>query len=174
MTRIFWREVRRSVDLTTDGDLTAMMEILNECRPWLTKSIPEITPETQLRWWNELPEKVLRYKAFVYFLEDAPVDRIAFSLLQWHKDGRTTPLFGIRARARGQNLARQIIQHYLREAEGPLCGEERSDHAAIIQLNQEAGWIFIAERNGVRFLYHPNEKRTYPDYQGILEYHGVG
>lgn len=171
----FWRLVRRSVDSTTDADLTAMMEIMNECRQFMTKPIPEITPEMQGQWWNELPDKVVRYKAFVYAMHETPNDRIAFSLLQWHKDGRTTPLFGIRERARGHNIARKIIQHYLKEAEGPLYGEQLTMHEAICKMNAEAGWEIIGTRDSgqVQILYHPNEKQQYPDYKGMLDFWGV-
>ena len=106
-----------------------------------------------------------RFKAFVYRDESGI---IAYSLLQW-KDAGITPLFGVTKTARGHNIARQIIRHYLSEADGPLWGEELSSHKAIIKLNQEAGWELVREENGVRYLYHPNNK-VYPDYQGMIEY----
>lgn len=175
MSSLCWRPVGFGGEATLAFDLDAMREILNECRPFLTKPIPEITWDDQQAWWIELPRRVVRFKAYVYYLDEQPDDRIAFSLLQWHKDGRTTPLFGIRERARGHNLARQIIQHYLKEAEGPLCGEQLTRHEAICHLNAEAGWEIVGTRdNGqVQVLYHPNEKREYPDYKGMIEYWGI-
>lgn len=153
--------------VTTFGDVEAMRVIFNACREFMTKPFEPITIEQQAKWWKELPNTVRRYKAFIY-REDGEI--VAYSLLQWHNDGRITPLFGISASARGHNLARQIIQHYLAEADGPLYGEELSSHKAIIKLNKEAGWKLLREENGVRYLYHPNDKRTYPDYRGMVDY----
>jgi GNAT superfamily N-acetyltransferase len=157
--------------IETAEDLESVRQIFNECLSFMTKPFDPITPEQQAKWWAELPYKVLRYKAFVYRLPDAPAI-VAYSLLQWHKDGRITPLFGIRKDARGKNIAREIIQHYLAEADGPLYGEELCSHTAIIKMNEEAGWELVREENGVRYLYHPNEKATqrYPNYETILEY----
>ena len=153
--------------VSTAEDLGTMRHIYNECLRWMTKPLSRITPEQQEKWWAELPHRVRRFKAFLYRDGEKVV---AYSLLQWHYDGRITPLFGITERARGKNLARQIIQHYLSEADGPLWGEELSSHKAIIKMNQEAGWELLREENGVRYLYHPNEKRTFPDYKGMVEY----
>jgi len=158
--------------VTTDHQVEAMRLILNECLEFMTKPIAPITREQQARWWKDLPSKVERFKAFTYET-DRDYGIIAFSLLQWHHDGRITPLFGITKGARGQNIARDIIRHYLAEADGSLHGEELSSHKAIIKLNQEAGWQLLREENGVRYLYHPNEKRSYPDYTGMLEYWGI-
>jgi GNAT superfamily N-acetyltransferase len=159
------------VPVTDLAQVEIMRQIFNECLPFMTKPFDQVTFQEQQTWWKSLHLKVLRWKAFLY-KQDGLV--VAYSLLQWHHDGRITPLFGIRKEARGKNLARQIIQHYLREADGPLHGEERSDHAAIIKMNQEAGWQLLREEKGVRYLYHPNEKREYPDYKGMLEYWGIG
>ena len=159
--------------VTHYGQVEMMGKILNECLEFMTKPMAPITPERQKEWWDELPSKVAKFKAFTY-KTDRDLVTIAFSLLQWHHDGRITPLFGISKIARGQNIARQIIQHYLSEADGPLYGEELSSHAAIIKLNQEAGWQLRYEENGVRYLYHPNEQRDYPDYKGMLDYWGIG
>ena len=150
-------------------DVEEMRKIFNECREFMTKPLAHITPSQQGKWWKELPNNVKRFKAFIY--RDAG-EIVAYSLLQWHNDGRITPLFGIISTARGKNIARQIIQHYLSEADGPLHGEELSSHKAIIKMNQEAGWELVREENGVRYLYHPNEKATqrYPNYETILEY----
>lgn len=156
--------------ITTEDQVEAMRQIFNECLEFMTKPMAVVSHWEQRKWWRELPTKVKSFKAFAYATEEEPKKTIAFSLLQWHKDGRITPLFGITKEARGKNIARQIIQHYLREADGPLIGEERSDHKAIIKMNQEAGWVLICECAGVRYLYHPNLKRDFPDYQGMLEY----
>ena len=153
--------------VTTNEDVECMRRIYNACLAFMTKPLSPITPEQQEKWWEELPSKVKKFKAYLY-REDGEI--VAYSLLQWHFDGRITPLFGITENARGKNLARQIIQHYLSEADGPLWGEELSSHKAIIKMNEEAGWQLLREENGVRYLYHPNEKRTYPDYKGMLEY----
>lgn len=158
------------IEVTNDRQIEAMRQIFNECLPFMTKPMEPVSPWNQRIWWVNLPKKVKRFKAFVYEDETQRGEILAYSLLQWHLDGRTTPLFGIRKGARGQNLARQIIQHYLKEAEGPLWGEERSDHAAIIKLNQEVGWKLLSEKCGVRYLYHPNDRRSFPDYQGMVEY----
>lgn len=174
MSELRWRRVEGWIGSSTLlFDLEAMRQILNECRPFLTKPIPEISWEEQQAWWMNLERTTRRYKAFVYFFDDQPDDRIAFSLLQWKPEGITTPLFGIRERARGHNIARKIIQHYLKEAEGPLHGEQLVSHAAICRMNEEAGWQITREENGVQYLYHPNEKQEYPDYRGLLDYWGV-
>lgn len=151
----------------TPEEIEAMRQIFNLCREFMTKPLSPITPEQQEKWWKELPSKVKKFKAFLYRDEG---EIVAYSLLQWHHDGRITPLFGITARARGHNIAREIIRHYLSEADGPLHGEELSSHAAIIKLNQEAGWKLLREENGVRYLYHPNDKTEYPDYHSLTDY----
>lgn len=156
--------------ITTTEQVEAMRQIFNECLEFMTKPVPWMSHWDQFRWWRELPAKVKRFKAFTYATAEDPTKIIAYSLLQWKEDGRLTPLFGIARDARGQNIARQIIRHYLKEADGPLIGEERSDHKAIIKMNREAGWLLICECAGVRYLYHPNDKRSYPDYQGMIEY----
>lgn len=150
-----------------------MRVIFNECLSFMTKPLPPVSPERQQEWWAELPQKVKKFKAFTY-KTDRDLVIVAYSLLQWHHDGSITPLFGISKVARGKNLAREIIQHYLSEADGPLHGEELSSHAAIIKLNREAGWKLLREENGVRYLYHPNDKRELPDYKEMLEYWGIG
>jgi hypothetical protein len=155
--------------VTTPHQVEAMRLIFNECLEFMTKPIAPITKERQAQWWETLPQKVRRFKAFTYE-GDRDFGIIAYSLLQWHEDGRITPLFGITKSARGRNIAREIIRHYLAEADGPLHGEELVRHAAIVKLNEEAGWQLRYERGGVRYLYHPNEKREYPDYQGMIEY----
>ena len=151
--------------VSTSGELEAVRQIFNECLQWMTKPFSPITPEQQATWWKELQGK--RYKMFVY-RDSGKI--VAYSLLQWHEDGRITPLFGITRSARGKNIAREIVRHYLSEADGPLWGEELSSHKAIIKLNEEAGWQLLREENGVRYLYHPNEKTTYPDYDNLTEY----
>lgn len=153
--------------------LEAMRLILNECLEFMTKPMGPVTREQQQDWWQTLPLRVLRFKAFVY---EHPRDYgiVAFSLLQWKKNGTITPLFGITKSARGQGIARQIIQHYLAEADGPLHGEQLATHTAICKLNEEAGWQITAQVGNVQYLYHPNQKRSLPDYQGMLEYWGIG
>jgi len=152
----------------TADEVEAMRVIFNECLEFMTKPLSPITHAQQHAWWNhELPKKVKKFKAFVYRDNE---EIVAYSLLQWHFDGRITPIFGIKKSARGMGLSRRIIQHYLSEADGPLYGEELSSHAAIIKLNREAGWELIREENGVRYLYHLNNKTTYPDYQSMFEY----
>lgn len=142
-----------------------MRVIFNECLEFMTKPIDPITPKQQAKWWAGMQSR--KFKAFVYRVKG---EIVAYSLLQWHSDGRITPVFGITPKARGGNLARQIIQHYLSEADGPLYGEELSSHKAIVKLNKEAGWLLIREERGVRYLYHPNDGVEYPDYKGMVEY----
>lgn len=159
--------------VTTPHQIEAMRLILNECLEFMTKPMAPVTLEQQIDWWKTLPLRVLRFKAFTYE-SDRDFGIVAFSLLQWKKNGTITPLFGITKSARGHGIAREIIQHYLSEADGPLHGEQLVSHAAICKLNAEAGWEIVAQVGDVQHLYHPNQKRTLPDYQGMLEYWGVG
>jgi hypothetical protein len=160
-----------AIPVTTPEQVDQMRLIYNECRPFLaTKPLPERTYEEQQEWWASLPKTTSRVKAFLYESVDKPGETVAFSMLQWKLTGRTTPIFGIYSKARGLGFAREIIQHYLDEAEGPLYGEMLASHEAIVKMNWEVGWQKIEERDGVIYLYHPNPQRSYPDYAGMLEY----
>ena len=154
-----------SSPVSTPQELEAMRCIFNFCIPFMTKPFSPITPEQQGKWWSELQKT--HYKAFVY--RDSTGKIVAYSLLQWHKDKSTSPLFGIAEGEQGHNYAREIIQHYLSEAGGPVAGEELSSHTAMIKLNQEAGYLFIKEENGVRYLYNPNGKYLPPYYLELMD-----
>jgi len=150
-----------------------MRQIFNECIPYLsTKPLKEKSYEEQQQWWAELNRIRKQVKAFVYYEPGNTEQPVAFMMLQWHHGGRITPIFGITESARGKGYAREIIKHYLDEADGPLHGSMLATHAAIIKMNYDLGWQKEYEENGVIYVYHPNEKKQYPDYQGMLDYWG--
>jgi len=144
-----------------------MRKIYNECLPFLsTKPLPPRTRREQEAWWLSLdPKKV---KAFLYYPTEGRQVPVAFSLVQWKPD-KVTPMFGITESARGNNYAREIIEHYLEVAGGPLEGEVLESHKAILRLNEEAGWEISHTKDGVVYMSHPN-KQNYPDYQAIVDY----
>lgn len=142
--------------VTTDAQVEAMRLIFNDCLPFMTKRFQRVTQLEQKAWWQALAGSVKRFKAFTYATRDEPERIAAYSLIRWNHDGQVKPLCGIASWARGRNFARQVIRHYLVEAGEPMEAEERADHAAIVKLNAEAGWLLLREEDGIRYIYHPN------------------
>lgn len=162
--------------ITDAAQVERMRQIFNECIPYLA-TIP-LQPKgvwEQQDWWKKLNSEI-RVEAFLYYPEGAEVGKaeqaVAFMMLQWKPGGKITPIFAITESARGHGYARKIIAHYLDVADGPLTGSMLATHAAIVKMNYDMGWQKTGEKDGVIYLYHPNPKKSYPDYEGMLEYWG--
>jgi GNAT superfamily N-acetyltransferase len=115
-------------------------------------------------WWNSEPRK----RGFLYYTPDFPSVPVAFSVLQDH-GAYMTPMFGIRKAWRGYGLGKQIIRHYLQTAGKPLHGKALVSNTIINKLNSQNGWQVIREEDGVRHLYHPNDRQQ-EIYDEIVRY----
>ncbi len=128
----------------------------------------------QQRWWQAMDQS--RVVAFLYAPVAAPWRFVAFSMLQWKPNGVVTPLFAVDPEWHGFGYGREIIDHYLHVANGPLAGSALKSNEAIMHLNKQAGWQVVSEDERVVKLYHPGVNPGSRDEEilkEILRYHGA-
>jgi hypothetical protein len=133
-----------------------MRDIYNENLDMLaTIPIPYRSFEEQQTWWENNKQKV---KAFLYEPVAQPGKFIAFSLLTDRGDF-CTPIMAIKKNEWGKGYGTEIINDYIKKANGPLAGSQLQSNAAICHMNKKVGWQIIdqvKQSNGfVDLLYHP-------------------
>lgn len=145
-----------------------MRELYIASLQFFTKPLSPPTKEEQQVWWASLDHsKVIVH---LYSPVEQPWEIVAFSMLT-DRGQYYTPLFAISDSWWHKGYGEDIIRHYLALASPkPLHGEELADNGAIVHLNEKAGWRVVAERNGVHYLYHPNDKQQ-EAYDEIVRYH---
>lgn len=154
-----------------------MRQLYNDAIPELAtmSRLPYRSATEQQSWWaNRAPGT----KAFLYLPIETPWAFVAFSLLT-PRGKLYSPVFAIRPEWRGRGFAREIIQHYLDMADGPLVGSQRIDNARIRELNRDEGWEVIQTVSGfdgsfmVEQLYHPGRRgvRQQEIFDEIVRYH---
>ena len=136
-------------------DFEAVRRIYNESLHHMTKPLTPNTLEEQMDWWLSTD----RGDVSVGKVADVVVGFVVVKRQYWYQcygsGGFSTPMFAIATEHQGKGYAREFIQFYLRKANGPMVGEQRTSNEVIRRLNAEAGWEIMAVKDGVEFLFHP-------------------
>src|SRR5438128_10450650 len=154
-------------------EVEVMRRIYNLAVPDLaTRPLSPRVEHSQQKWWACLDKS--RVTAHLYHPVAMPWRFVAFSLVQWKERGIATPMFAIHPDWQHRGYGREIIDHYLEVANGPLAGSALKSNAAIMHLNEKAGWRVVSEADGVVQLYHPgiapqNDARQREIYAAILD-----
>ena len=166
--------------ITEPWEVEVMRRIFNLTLADLaTRPLQPRDEHSQQRWWSALDKT--RTVAHLYSPIAMPWHFVAFSLVQWKDRGIATPMFAIHPDWQHRGYGREIIDHYLEVANGPLAGSALKSNAAIMHLNKRAGWQTVSETETVAHLYHPgvptqsdrSEARQREIYEAILDYHGI-
>lgn len=138
-----------------------------------TKPLPHRSPEDQYLWWQGLDHGMSRF--FLYSPVEQPWEIVAFSMIT-RRGKYSTPMFAIHPFFHGRGYGREIIQHYIQEADGPLAGEQLVSNETIRYLNSEAGWNVVSSNGIVEKLWHPGPHADVDPmqdaYDEIIRYHG--
>lgn len=152
-----------------------MRRIYNAVRADLSDPPPEPrTYDQQTAWWKSRDHE--KTQAFLYNPENEPFNMIGFSLLQQKHPDFKTPQIGLWPEDQGKGYGRQIVNHYLETADGPLAGSDLFRSPAIAHINDSVGWKQVGSKDGSRLLYHPGpymDPRQDEIYRDILRYHGL-
>jgi GNAT superfamily N-acetyltransferase len=151
--------------VTEPHQVERMRQIYNDTIDDLaTTPLVKLNEYEQQDWWRE---REVGTRAWLYAPIVTPWRMVAFCLLT-QRNGFVTPLFAIDPMWHGRGYGKEIIQHYLTEAKGPLAGSALKKNAAIMHLNQQAGWQVLSETEEVVNLYHPGREEC---FDSIVAYH---
>ncbi len=127
--------VPRLVVTTKDWELLRV--IRNTCRQGMTHNSSEINEEAQ-RLYRRSVEQDPRVRHYLYATPEGVT--VGFSRLE-ERDGFIFPTYGVGSWARNLGFGRQIGQHMINVAGGPMKADIYMDNHASLRIFRSLGWV---------------------------------
>ena len=146
----------KRIKVTTPHHVELMRVIYNENIDMLsTHKLLYRTYEEQQAWWLDASKHSV---AYLYQPYSKPGKYVAFLLLR-KRDGFSTPTIAIQEEEWGSKYGQEIVQDYIKLANGPLAGSQLQINKKICHINEKFGWKIIGEQGEgelkIDLLYHP-------------------
>lgn len=152
-----------------------MRSIYNENLEMLsTHPLPYRNYFEQQNWWNENKSSI---DAYLYEPHDKPGKFVAFLSLR-KRENFCTPTIAIQREEWGSGYGQEIVQDYIKKANGPIAGTQLQSNLAICHINRKYGWQILGESGDgdlkIDLLFHPginpDNKCSRETFNKILEY----